>query len=98
MLSPVAKPPGAVRDWNDVSCGVSQTPKGSAGLECCLEGLAKSSGVVVRAVHNGRAKSAVHFSCFGDVLVTCSGDVPAVFEQPLKYRRNVVETRCWKVA
>ena len=45
---------------------------------------------MVRAVHNGRAKSAVHFCC--------SGDVPAVFQRPLEYRRNVAGTNYLNLA
>ena len=46
-------------------------------------------GVVVRTVHNGRAKSAIHFSRSGNVPLTCSGDGQAVFQWPLEHRWNV---------
>ena len=47
----------------------------------------------MRAAHNGRAKNAVHFTCYGDVLATCSSDVPAVFRRPLEHRLNVAATK-----
>ena len=53
---------------------------------------------MVRAVHNERAKSAIHFSCSGDVTVTCSGDVPTVFQQPLEHYSNVGGRSYWNVA
>ena len=80
--------------------GVAKPPRVVPPAMWSLEGLAKPLGavrsaippptrVVVRAVHNGREKSAVHFCFSGDVPIACSGDVPAVFQRPLEDRRKV---------
>ena len=75
------------------------------------EGLAEPPGVVppaspppppprvmVRDVSHENAKIAGHFCCSANGPLTCSANVPAVFERPLEYRWTVAGTSYWNVA